>query len=71
MALNRLETYYSFPNIRPENSHFRISIDKGKTWTMMSIHTGCYEVTAINITIQRLIEENGGEAKMINQILIP
>ena len=66
MALNRLETYYSFPNIRPENSHFKISIDKGKTWTMMSIPTGCYEITAINITIQRLIEENGGKAKMIN-----
>ena len=66
MALNRLETYYSFPNINPKNSHFRISIDKGKTWTMMSIPTGSYEITAINATIQRLIEENGGKAKMIN-----
>ena len=66
MALNRLETYYSFPNINPENSHFRISIDKGKTWTMMSIPTGSYDITAVNATVQRLIEENGGRAKMIN-----
>ena len=66
LALNRLETYYSFANIKPENSNFRITIDKGKTWKVMSIPTGCYEITAINETIQRLIEEYGGKAKMIN-----
>ena len=33
---------------------------------MMSIPTGCYEISAINETVQRLIEEYGGKAKMIN-----
>ena len=66
LALNRLETYYSFPNIQPKNNKFKVSIDKGKTWKMMTIPTGCYEISAINETVQRLIEEYGGKAKMIN-----
>ena len=66
VALTRLETYYSFANITPENCHFRISIDKGKTWKLMSIPTGSYELEAINENIQRLIVEYGGKEKMIN-----
>ena len=66
IAMTRLETYYSFANIRPENSHFRISIDKGKTWKLMCIPTGCYEIKAINKAIQRLIVEYGGKEKMIS-----
>ncbi len=66
MALTKLETYYSFANIKPVNSNFRISIDKGKTWKLMSIPTGCYEIKAINETLQRLIVASGGKAKMIN-----
>ena len=65
MALTRLETYYSFPNITPKNCHFRISIDKGKTWKLMSIPTGSYEIDAINEYMQRMIEEYGGKGKMV------
>ena len=66
MALIKLETYYSFANIRPENCHFRNSIDKGKTWKLMGIPTGCYEIEAINGVIQRLIIEYGGNENIIN-----
>ena len=66
MALTKLETYYSFANITSANSNFRISIDKGNTWKLMSIPTGCYEIKAINETLQRLIVAAGGKEKMIN-----
>ena len=66
MAVHRLETYYSFANIKPENSNFRLSIDGGKTWKLLSIPTGCYEITAINETLQRLIESSGGKAKVVD-----
>ena len=43
-----LETYYSFANIRKGNNSFKWSIDEGKTWTLLHIPTGCYELKAIN-----------------------
>ena len=65
IALTKLETYYSFPNIQPENNNFKVSIDKGKSWKALSIPTGCYEIKAINQTIQRLIKESGGKENTI------
>ena len=66
MALIKLETYYSFANIRPSNSSLKVSIDKGVTWKMIKIPTGCYEITAINKTLQKLIvDQVGGEAEKI------
>ena len=32
MALVKLETYYSFPNIKATNNCMKISIDKGVSW---------------------------------------
>ena len=43
-----LETYYSFANIREGNNLFKWSIDEGKTWTLLHIPSGCYELKAIN-----------------------
>ena len=63
MALCSLETYYSFPNIDKTNHALKVSRDDGKTWTQIEIPTGCYEIKAINRTIQRLIREkiSGGK----------
>ena len=50
-AMVNLETYYSFANIRKGNNSFKWSIDEGKTWTLLHIPTGCYELKAINAEI--------------------
>ena len=47
LAMVNLETYYSFANIRNGNNSFKWSIE-GKTWTLLHIPTGCYELKAIN-----------------------
>ena len=66
MALIKLETYYSFPNIKATNNCMKISIDKGVTWKRITIPIGCYEVTAINSTLQRLIVKAGGKVNKVN-----
>ena len=53
-----LETYYSFANIRADNSSLKWSGDGGKTWTVLHIPTGCYELKAINAEIIRMRGEN-------------
>ena len=65
MALMRLETYYSFPNINGRNNTVHISIDKGSTWKSIKIPIGCYEIKAINKVLQRLIVDAGGKADKI------
>ena len=50
-----LETYHSFANIRKGNNSFKWSIDEGKTWTLLHIPTGCYELKAINAEITRIL----------------
>ena len=54
LAMVNLETYYSFTNIRKGNNSFKWSIDEGKTWTLLHIPTGCYELMAINTEITRI-----------------
>ena len=50
-----LETYYSFANIREgDNNSFKWSADGGKTWTILHVPTGCYELKAINVEIIRI-----------------
>ena len=49
-----LETYYSFANIRKGNNSFKWNIDEGKTWTLLHIPIGCYELKAINAEITRI-----------------
>ena len=51
LAMVNLEMYYSFTNIRKDNNSFKWSVDGGKTWTILHIPTGCYEVKAINAEI--------------------
>ena len=67
MALCRLETYYSFPNIDATNNTVKVSKDAGESWITIKIPIGCYEIEAINNVIQRFIEkEAGGKADMTN-----
>ena len=54
LAMVNLETYYSFANIRKGNNSFKLSIDEGKTWTLLHIPIGCYELKAINAEITRI-----------------
>ena len=49
-----LETYYSFANIRGVNNSFKWSVDDGKSWTVIHIPTGSYELKAINSEIIRI-----------------
>ena len=57
MALYRLETYFSFPNIDSTNNSIRISIDGGKNWLDLKIPTGCYGIDGINEALQRLLPD--------------
>ena len=49
-----LDTYYSFANIREDNYSFKWSADDGKTWTILHVPTGCYELKPINAEIIRI-----------------
>ena len=56
LAMVNLETYYSFANIREgDNNSFKWSVDNGKTWTILHVPTGCYELKAINAEIIRIL----------------
>ena len=55
LAMVNLETYYSFADIREgDNNSFKWSVDGGKTWTILHIPTGCYELKAVNAGIIRI-----------------
>ena len=43
-AMANLETYYSFANIQTDNNSLKWSGDGSKTWTLLHIPTGCYEL---------------------------
>ena len=60
MACVGVETYYSFPNIAESNNAVKVSCDAGKTWTILKIPKGCYEIRAINSTLKRLIGKMEG-----------
>ena len=59
MALLRLETYYSFPNLDSSNNSFRVSADGGSRWLDIKIPMGCYDISAINTFLQRKLKEAG------------
>ena len=39
LAMVKMETYYSFANIREDNNSFKCSVDDGKTWTILHVPT--------------------------------
>ena len=54
LAMVNLETYYSFANIRADNNSLKWSGDGCRTWTVLHIPTGCYELKAKNAEITRM-----------------
>ena len=63
MALLRLETFFSFPNIDSSNNCIRISIDSGKNWLDLKIPIGSYDIDGINEALQRLLPNKGNDTK--------
>ena len=59
IALVKLETYYSFPNIDETNNVFVYSPDNGNSWAKIKIPEGSYEIDDINNTIQHEMEKRG------------
>ena len=57
MACCSVETYYSFPNIDEKNNSIKLSSDNGKTWYLIQLSKGCYEIKAINKELKRLFKE--------------
>ena len=66
IALCRLETYYSFPNIDSSNKELRVSIDNGKKWLHLLIPSGVYDIDAINNVLQELLSNSMTERKTKN-----
>jgi len=59
LALVRLETYHSIPNITEANNTFVYSPNNGTTWKTITLSEGSYEMAQINAAIQRQLEVNG------------
>src|SRR5882757_1554854 len=70
VALARLETYYSIPNIkRNVNNIFRYSSD-GTTWKEIILDTSSYELVDINNEIERQMSVNGDYDTINNESYI-
>src|SRR6267154_871791 len=52
-ALLSIHLYNSIPNITEENNIFKYSTDNGKSWKIIALNKGSYEIQAINDEIQR------------------
>ena len=58
-ALLSINLYNSIPNITEENNKLKYSSDEGKTWKIITLNKGCYEIQAINDEIQKVMVMNG------------
>src|SRR6476469_243384 len=58
-ALLSINLYNSIPNITDENNKFKYSADNEKTWKIITLNHGSYEIQAINDEIQRAMTVNG------------
>ena len=70
MALIRLETYYSFPNIDDSNNMFRYSPNKGANWFNIVLPEGSYEINKINEAIKDAMKANDHYDKSNNNSFI-
>ena len=61
IALQSIETYYSFPNIDKKNNKIRVSLDHGISWSNLTFAIGCYEHKDISKELQRMVVEIGGK----------
>ena len=60
IALQSLESYYSFPNVDEKNNQIHVSLD-GTTWYNLTFAVGCYEHKDINNELQRMLVLIGGK----------
>ena len=61
IAVQSIETYYSFPNIDKKNNKIRVSLDNGTSWKDLEFAVGCYEHDDINEELQRMLVVVGGK----------
>lgn len=69
-ALLSINLYNSIPNITEENNKFKYSTDEGKTWKIITLNKGSYEIQAINDEIQRAMITNGDYNDANNEFYI-
>ena len=60
IALQSLESYYSFPNVDEKNNQIHVTLD-GTTWYNLTFAVGCYEHKDINDELQRMLVLIGGK----------
>lgn len=70
IALVNLETYYSFPNINSSNNSLRYSSDGGKTWQLIQIPEGSYEITDLNRAIHLQMKQRNHYDKFNNHYYV-
>jgi hypothetical protein len=70
IALLRVETYFSFPNIDSSNNRLRISINHGEKWCDIEIPIGCYDIDSINDVVQRFMMEAYGEKEKEKHVIL-
>jgi len=62
IALLRLQTYNTFPNINETNNRMRIIVEDEKRNVNIEINSGCYEIEDIkNIILKKLILHNDSD----------
>ena len=61
IALQSIETYYSFPNIDKKNNKIEISLENGTSWNDLTFAVGCYKHKDINEELQRMMVLLGGK----------
>ena len=59
IAVTSLSTYNSVFNITTKNNNIFYSSDNGLTWKTIIITPGAYEVSMIDLEIQRIMKING------------
>ena len=64
IALQSLESYYSFPNVDEKNNKIRVSLN-GVIWHDLTFAVGCYEHKDINDELQRQMVFIGGKKEDI------
>ena len=59
VALLSVDLFNSIPNVTSKNNVFKYSVNNGNTWKTIELATGAYELSAINLELQRLLTERG------------
>lgn len=69
-GLLSIDLYNSIPNITQANNKFKYSSDDGKTWKIITLNTGSYQLQSINDEIQRQMVLNDDYDKQNNEFYV-